>query len=527
MAGGKETPRQKMIGMMYLVLTALLALQVSSAIMMKFKFLDDSLMGVNSTTNENNKGVVSNISTQVAKNGNMAADKKVLTAAEEVRTRTRAMIDYIEGLREEMIKTTGGKDETGMYKGAKEEEQVAIYMIGGKKNGKAYELKDKLNGYSQFLRQYNEQVPEKLARDGKEDPLSMSDREQRNKDFANLNFGQTPLVAALAVLSQKEAEILKYESDALSSLAQKVGATKLSFDKIFAMASAESKTVAAGTKYTAEMFLAASSDAITPRMTAQGRPLKVEKGKGKVEFVAQAGAYDAEGNSKQKWKGAITFNNKGRDTTFQIEQEYIVAKPVIQIQSASVQALYLNCGNELNVQVPALGATYDPAFTASGAQVIKGAKKGEVVLIPNSPEVKLNVASGGNAIGSESFKVRLIPKPDVEFFVSGKPINEKQGMPAPRSINVRAIPDESFRNFLPKDARYRVASWQVTLVRNNRPVGGTMNVTGDVANTSAMAAEARPGDRILLEVKSVQRRNFRDQTEDVKVGTIIKNIPIQ
>jgi hypothetical protein len=54
MAGGKETPRQKLIGMMYLVLTALLALQVSSAIILKFKFLDDSLMAVNSKTNADN-----------------------------------------------------------------------------------------------------------------------------------------------------------------------------------------------------------------------------------------------------------------------------------------------------------------------------------------------------------------------------------------------------------------------------------------------------------------------------------------
>ena len=50
MAGGKETPRQKMIGMMYLVLTALLALQVNSAILLKFKFIDDSLLGVNDKT---------------------------------------------------------------------------------------------------------------------------------------------------------------------------------------------------------------------------------------------------------------------------------------------------------------------------------------------------------------------------------------------------------------------------------------------------------------------------------------------
>ena len=57
MAGGKETPRQKMIGMMYLVLTALLALQVNSAILLKFKFLDDSLLGVNEKTSTANAKV--------------------------------------------------------------------------------------------------------------------------------------------------------------------------------------------------------------------------------------------------------------------------------------------------------------------------------------------------------------------------------------------------------------------------------------------------------------------------------------
>jgi hypothetical protein len=47
MASANETPRQKMIGMMYLVLTALLALNVNSAILQKFKLIDDSLVDVN------------------------------------------------------------------------------------------------------------------------------------------------------------------------------------------------------------------------------------------------------------------------------------------------------------------------------------------------------------------------------------------------------------------------------------------------------------------------------------------------
>src|SRR5688500_5976298 len=132
MAGGKETPRQKLIGMMYLVLTALLALQVSSAIILKFKFLDDSLMAVNQTTNANNDSVRKTIEQAVSKGGNRAADKKVLDDATEVRTKTAEVIKYLDGVRGTLIQKSGGM-ENGQYKDPSAEDLVAIEMIGADK----------------------------------------------------------------------------------------------------------------------------------------------------------------------------------------------------------------------------------------------------------------------------------------------------------------------------------------------------------------------------------------------------------
>ncbi len=97
--------------------------------------------------------------------------------------------------------------------------------------------------------------------------------------------------------------------------------------------------------------------------------------------------------------------------------------------------------------------------------------------------------------------------------------------PGPRSITMKAVPDDGFKTFLPKDARYRVAQWDCILVRGKRPVA-TQNVTSETANLSSFAAQAQPGDRILIEVKKVTRTNFMNQVEDVSLGTIIKNIPI-
>jgi len=526
MAGGKETPRQKMIGMMYLVLTALLALQVNSAILLKFKFLDDSLFGMNEKVSKDHDGTVKGIAAQVEKNRNTAKDVAILRQSEEVRTRTKQMIDYLRGVRDKLVTATENTKGKNEYKNMSAEDKVAITMLGGKRDGAAYDMKNKLNEYSSYIQKI---IPgaTPLALDAKDDK-SILDPEQRSKNFAELNFENTPLVAALATLSQKETEVLKYESDALSKLSQEVGGSIIVFDQVGAFASAESNTVAAGTKYKAELFLTASASNLRPTMTLNGSPLAVgPDGHGKVEFTARPGNFDAAGNAKASWTGTIRFKQNGRDTMFTKKIDYTITKPVMQVQSASVQALYFKCGNKLSVQVPALGAQYDPSFSASGASTIKGSAKGEVTLIPNSREVTLNVSSGGNAIGSQTFQVRPIPKPEIQCVVGGRPANEKQGTPitAVRNMQLRAVPDAGFATFLPQDARYRVARYEITLVRGKRPAMPTRTVNGPTADLSDVVNSAREGDRLYIEVKQVQRMNFQDQTEEVNVAKQF-NIPL-
>ncbi|WP_210518160.1 type IX secretion system motor protein PorM/GldM [Hymenobacter terricola] len=525
MAGGKETPRQKMIGMMYLVLTALLALQVNSAILLKFKFIDDSLLGVNDKTSVAADGTIDGIKTAVTKNQNQARDLAVLKQSEEIRSKTKDMVTYLREIRQQLLKVTEntGPEMTNLSG----EDKVAITMLGGKRNGLAYTgLKPKLNEYSDFIKQY---VPEAspLAVDAKDDKR-VTEKSQKTKDFAELNFENTPVVAALATISQKETEVLKYEAEALSAQAQKVGAKSLVFDKIGAFASAESNTVAAGTKYKAELFLTASASSIHPSMTLNGSSLSVgPDGHGKVEFTARPGSFDASGNAKASWEGRIKFNQNGRDTTFTVKVPYTITKPVMQIQSASVQALYFKCGNKLNVSVPALGAQYKPSFSASGAAVMSGAKVGDVTLVPNSREVTLNVSSGGNAIGSQTFQVRPIPKPTIEAFAGGRPVNDKQGTPgtAVRSFSLKAIPDAGFLTFLPDDAKFRVSRYEVTLVRGKRPALQTKTISGPQADLSDVVNAYREGDRLYVEVKDVQRQNFQGNVEPVSV-TRTFNIPL-
>jgi len=105
MAGGKETPRQKMIGMMYLVLTALLALNVSNAVLEKFAIIDNTLVNMikeNNTTNENKlTGIL----------GSTSQDAKVVAAkekAKQVRELSKSTIAYLDELKEKMKKEPDG-----------------------------------------------------------------------------------------------------------------------------------------------------------------------------------------------------------------------------------------------------------------------------------------------------------------------------------------------------------------------------------------------------------------------------------
>lgn len=554
MAGGKETPRQKLIGLMYLVLLALLALQVGAEIMTKFAQLNDSLDLFVKESQTKSKAILSNIAEKVAERGNRPDEAKALASAQELNKRSEALIGWIEDVKKELITKTGGVDpETGAYAGMKDTDVGSALLIGegDKTNGKGYDLKKKLNDYIAYLNKVSSEVSKatnskakvypKLALDGKEDPLFVHQsgkkkgREKvegaKTKDFAHLNFDHTPMIASLAFLTEKQSKVSAYEGEILAQLKGSVGASDFKFDNVFAMALPESKVVAAGTKYKAQMFISASSSSIVPTMKFAGKDVKVDAaGRGAIEFKASGGKYDKEGKAKKTWKGEITIPKPtgGGDTTFVLNEEYFVTKPVIQVQSASISALYKDCGNQLNIQVPALGSSYNPSFSAPGAKVIKNAKKkGYITVIPTAANINLTVSSGGSKIGTEKFKVQLVPKPDVVAYYKGKPVDMKRGIKGcPRSIDMRAIAENNFKQQLPKDARFKVTKWEATLVRGRRPVMPKKSFTSGKGNFAPFVQAAKPGDRIMIEVLKVKRLNYQNRKLDVKIPTTIINIPL-
>lgn len=523
MAGG-DSPRQKMINMMYIVLIAMLALNVDTKVLKKFIMINDSFESTNSEKVIDNSRKIESIKAAVEDSGNRTEDIEVMKLSESVREKSNDLVNFMGELKNTIIQETGGKDAKTGIKGYKDIDFVYSYMQKDEdKNGLRFgdELQIRINEFSSFVKDSIFDGDESsgihdLARNADQIPMYQDDP-PTDPSFTALNFGfGTSAGAGLATISQLQADIINLEIKALDKLAASVGAADLKFDVVSLTTLPDQKVVAAGAKYRTQLFLSAASSAIVPTMTADGDTLDVSNGRGFYEFTAKGGQYDKEGLSKQSYIGTISVTLPGgRDTTFVDTVEYFVARPVIQIQSASVQALYLNCGNEISVNVPALGSEYNPTFSARGGDVVRGSKAGQVTIIPKSKKVDLNVSNAGNFIGSQSFGVRQIPAPEIKARIRGKEIDAKTGIPVSTpSFSLDAIADASFAEFLPKDARFQVREAEINLVRAGRGVSRQRVNSKDV-NLNKLAGK-RKGDNIVIEIKRVARANFRGEVEEFK-----------
>lgn len=528
MAGGKETPRQKMIGMMYLVLTALLALQVSNAVLEKFVFIDKALKQAGNELSKKNQNLVAGISNKVEEKGNRANDKKALDKAQQVRAMTQDMLVYMDDIRKDMAKITGGYDENGQLVGAKDDTEVGNYMV---RRGKGEELRKKLNDYASKLESLTGNKFEPLAKDAKDIDIAKNDPNQKMKDFKTYYFDHTPTAAGMATISHLESEVLNYETKALEDIAEEVGAKDFEATDVFPLIRPVQNVVAAGAEFEADLFIAASSKSASPTFLYNGE--EVEKGTneygisyGKIKFKATPGKYDPKTLMAEK---SFTARIELADTAYTQEHKYYVVKPVIQVRSAALQALYMNCGNELDVLVPALGTAYSPSFSAGGtADVVKGNRAGLVTVIPKGrSKVKLTVSNNGSALGTEVFDVKRVPPPNIELSSRGRPVDLEKGVNAAAltTLKVSAEADENFAREVPNDARYRVRKVNIKLARSGRQVKA-QDFSSENIDLRSWRSLFRPGDNLVVKVENVTRRTYQGQNERAKPTTEIYSIPI-
>jgi gliding motility-associated protein GldM len=199
------------------------------------------------------------------KDGSKSSDPKVKRAvesAQKVRELTSKELSYLDDLKKEFMKSAGSAkiDE----KVINDHSSTIAAMMMDKQTGVGAKFEASLKDYEKQIRELTggKAKFEELAKAPKDIPLFASDEDHVRKDFITFTFENTPAIAALASVTQMQTEVLEIESIALDYLAAEAGARVLKVDKVVPMVRAVSNTVAAGSPYEADLFMAASSSAL-------------------------------------------------------------------------------------------------------------------------------------------------------------------------------------------------------------------------------------------------------------------------
>jgi len=511
MAGGRETPRQKMIGMMYMVLTALLALNVSNSVLEKFAIIDETLVKLVREGGATNERKMAGILASSSQDANVLEAKE---KAKQVRELTKGTVAYLDELKTKMKTESDGKAIEGenLVTNTHRAEEL---MLDSRKPETGVEYEKKLDTHVRDLNKIMElKTPfANLTRTAKDYEEFKDNTNQLKKNFLQFSFDQTPTMGAVATVSQMQTEILEYEKVALDSLNEIAEGVTIKFDRVVPMVRADANTLVAGQEYNADLFIAAASD-VPSEMFFNDKPLAVEKdvvtgiNMGKIKFRTSGGAYDKNGLADASFNVKINIKGKPYEETIR----YKVAKPVAKFESESASTLYLDCGNEMSVSVQGLAESSGISLSVSGDQgKVVNQGPGKFVLIPTRPQMDVRVSVNGSVIETKSFKAKQVPSPVAKLMVGNGEYDVKRGIPPGTSI-ARLVPDildDTFKRQNAKDAGYRVTSMTLQIT-------GKTPITLTSGTIELSKYGLRPGDSFSIFNVQVVRSTWDPNDADNK-----------
>ncbi len=537
--------------MMYLVLTALLALNVSAEILRSFELIAESLHASTENTTAKNTRLGGDIKDAVSKevsSGNKK-NENILKEVDEVRNKTDEVIKYLDDQIVMMGDSRIGKlnPETHKYDNESDTENNFRYWMkdnykdpagneeanSGRGSGEAFRLKDRLNGYVNWASEFQKRVNPSdktfrnyplIAIDPRDDASIDKNADIKTKTWEYMVFHGSPVLANIAMLQKFKNDVRVLESQLLEMLRLKLNVIPFKIDSIIPMDAPYSQQVAAGMPFETKLFVTMSSKQIKPKFASGSGALKVDAdgNAATLRVIASAGVIPA-GKSEGEQGYSATISVPKSDGTLQnltITKRFKVRKPEVVITSAAINNMYQNCLNEINVDVPALGDLYNPVITASEAQAVGSREsRRKWAIIPTGRKTVLNVASNTNGqivkVGDVAYTVIPPPKPNLLIFVNGQRYDGVTPISRANPVEVRVVPDENFARALPKDARYQIVNAKLKAqiglgAPQDIAAAQTSNVVASPSLQFKVSRDVPAGTTCFVQIERIARNNFNN-----------------
>jgi len=488
MAGGKQTPRQKMIGILYLVLLGLVALNVSDSILEAFKNLTDSL---NASTVNVQSGVEATYASFEATKlkDEPARAKPIYDKAKLASSYTNELDIYVAELKKLFEQEGGGYDESTGDISKRDNLDISPRLMINE--NRASELKKRINDTrSKLLGLLDEKERKSISfsLEAKDPP----NRAGIKRSWEQANFGDgIPLTAALTALAKIQADTKNAESEIVKRILGKMDIAVVNLDQFSAVAVAPTSYLIAGQPYTAEVFLTASDSKSSPDISVGGSRLQIKEGKGTYSVnTSKEGIFS--------WVGTVRIKQTdGSIKTYTTpEQKYQVARPSVVVSPDKMNVFYVGVPNPVSVSAPGIPKE-NLSVTISGGSISGSNGKYTVTVTSPGSVAKVNVSANINGkvqnIGSSDFRVKRIPDPKAKF--AGKTGGSLSSVIIKSQGSIFAILDQ-----FDFDAKFDVTRFSLVIARPRADVV-VLQATGNTFSPQMRAAIAAvtPGTRVIFD----------------------------
>ncbi len=416
MSGGNcpETPRQKMIGMMYLFLTAMLALNVSGELLQAFVTMDEGFNQSRETVERKNNVLYTQFENAFTTN-----EQKVgayWDKAQKIKSEAEELVNHIQDLKLTFAQKSSGPEATPeSYEGIDNQDIAPQVMITEQNGERSEVLKEKIGGFKDLLLSY-------LDKNNEDDTTYINayisvfntdpvkGEKDVKKSWEEAKFEHVPLSASMAMMSKIQGDVRNAESDMIAHLFNKIDQASYKFTKVEPLVIPEDNSIVKGGTYRAKILMAAYDETALPKIHVNGKELLVEGGYGILEIPATS-------VGDKEWKGKIVMKTPdGTPKTYNIGQPYSVTQPNAVISPTKMNVFYEGVENPVEISVPGVNSA-DLKVSMSN---VSSRKKGNEYIVkpkPGTAGKKSNIIVSAELdgkvqrIGSQIFRIKRVPDP--------------------------------------------------------------------------------------------------------------------
>lgn len=492
-----KEPRQLMINLMYLVLTAMLALNVSSEILHAFEVINESITSSNESIEDKNKDIYETFQSKEDDPVQRDRIKKYNDRAKIAKKSSQDMIDYLENWKNRVVEEAGGREEDGEIK-RKDNIDASTLLLVERKGGDT--LKQRLEGLrADLLGLVSENNKAQVAKDL---PIKITEVEKNDNnprgDWSTAYFYNMPTMAVVALMAKFQNDVRNSEALILNTLAAEAGEEVIKFDAFEAIAVPTTSYALEGQKIEAKILLAAYNKSLEPeiQITGGGGSIKeITDGVGQYEVTAS-------GVGLKTVKGRVAIDLGGRREERDFKFEYMVGSTGASIQLDKMNVFYIGVPNPITVSAAGY-SLQDIMVNIEGADVQANSELGlghYVVTVKKPGEVMANInaktENGVKKVGSMPVRVKYIPDP------VAKVGNKSNGTLPSSTLKAQIGIVADLENF-DFDTRFVVTSYEMSMIPKRGELQGPFKEDGPYLNKNkdivSMIKRARPGDRVFFD----------------------------